>query len=726
MRKSQGIDKHWQTVVAVRKEIRPLPALVNGMALLFFMFNIVSGTATGQTVAPLPLRDKVTTKLELQATNVPGLLLHVAVVGDDKGLGTKKKPFGSLERARDEIRTIRQKGALPRGGVMVLIHGGKYDVSGTFDLTAEDSGNEGEPVRYCAVPGEKVIFSGGVRLSGWKQLNDPKMYQLLPLKSVGKVWFLDMKSNGITDPIPLKTTSGAHELIFNNKVMQLSRGPNEGFLHVADVLVKDKTHGDGAYDTRLSSSQGIFTYKEDIPNKWVAEPDLLLYGYWFWGWSEAYLRVAGIDTVKRLITLAKPWNAYGFSIDDPFYAYNALSELDAPGEWYMDRVNGRILFYPPSDLMKATVELSTFASVMVKMENVSNVRFEGLTWESGSADGILIQDGANCLFAGCTLRHFAGNAINVKGGLNHGFVSCDIYSLGCGGILISGGDRKTLSPCRHFVENCDIYNLSRNVHTYSPCVLMSGVGISVRHNRMHENLSTAIRVDGNDHLVEYNEIYDVVTESDDQGGIDMWNNPTYRGNVFRYNYWHHIGNWRGTGIIPRCGQSAIRVDDGICGTLVQGNIFEKCSQGTIIGFGALQINGGKDNIIENNIFADCMAMISIDLWGEKRWQNYSGTALDNKGIDKELYLHRYPELATLTEDAGRNHIRNNRSIRCDQSIRVHYGAVLTNPDTTNNIALPPQTMLTMKSDNSLFRQSGFKRIPVEEMGIYIDAWRKLK
>jgi len=702
------------------KVSRWLP-LACGTGLLCLPWVTGAPIASSPAVTSLPLRQAVTTKIELPAEPATGLILHVAPGGDDQGAGTADKPFASLERARDEIRAIRQKTGMPKGGVTVLVHGGAYSVSKTFTLAAEDSGNDGDPVRYCAAPGEKAAFQGGVRLGGWKQLNDPHLYPLLPRESIGKVWYLDMKSVGITNPMPLCDHSPAHELFFNDKAMQLARGPNEGFLHITDVATKNLDHGPGAYDTRPSSREGVFTYNSDLPDKWATEPDLLLYGYWFWGWSEAYQRVERIDTGKRMITLAKPWHENGFSVEAPFYAYNALSEFDAPGEWYMDRVNGRILIYPPSDLENAMVHLSTFASTMVTMENVSNVRFEGLTWEFGSADAIHVKGGSHCLFAGCTIRHFAGNAVEVKGGSKHGVLSCDIYSMGERGIWLEGGDRKMLVPGGHFAENCDIHNLSRISHTYTPAVWLEGVGNQARHNRLHDIASSAIRLGGNDHIIEYNEIYNVVTESDDQGGIDMWNDATYRGNVFRYNYWHHIGNWTGAGELPRCGQCAIRLDDGICGALIQGNIFERCAAGKIIGFGAVQINGGKDNRVEDNLFVDCMAMISCSPWDQKRWQEFVKSALDNRGIDRELYVKEYPELAKLMDDANLNHIRNNRAVRCEELFR----RAPQNLDAVNNLQLTDRE-LTLKPDNPLFSQPGFERIPIEDMGVYADAWRKLK
>ncbi len=648
------MDKRYRLLQQVCVKMSRWLPLACGMGLFCLPWTTEAQIASSPEVAPLPLRQAVTTKIDPPAVPAAGLILHVAPGGDDQGAGTSDKPFASLERARNEIRTIRQKGTLPKGGVRVRVHGGEYGVSKTLNLTSQDSGNEGDPVCYGAVPGEQVSFRGGARLTGWKRLTDANLYPLLPRESVGKVWYLEMKTAGIPNPMPLKlggfssgngfTTHPAHELFFDGKALQLARGPNEGFLHIADVVVKDGTKG---YD-RQGSKTGIFTYEGDLPRKWLQEPDLWLYGYWFWDWADSYERVAGIDPEKRVITLAKPWHTYGFSAGAPFYAFNALSELDTPGEWYLDRVNGRILMYPPTDPQDATMELSTFASAMVQMENVSNIRFEGFIWELGSADAIQVREGANCVFVGCTIRHFAGNAIEIQGGLNHGLFACDIYSMGRGGVTMSGGNRKTLSPGGHVIENCDIHDLSRIDHTYTPAILMDGVGNRIRHNRLHDIRSSAIRLGGNNHTIEYNEIYNAVTESDDQGGIDMWGNPTYRGNVLRYNYWHHIGNWRGTGEQPKCGQCAIRLDDAICGTLIQGNIFERCSAGKL-GFGGVQIHGGKDNRVENNLFVDCMAMISCSPWGEQRWQEFVKPALDNKEIERELYLKQYPSYIHCTQ-----------------------------------------------------------------------------
>jgi hypothetical protein len=126
-------------------------------------------------------------------------------------------------------------------------------------------------------------------------------------------------------------------------------------------------------------------------------------------------------------------------------------------------------------------------------------------------------------------------------------------------------------------------------------------------------------------------------------------------------------------------------------------------------------------VVENNLFVDCMAMVSCSPWDVKRWQEFVKSALDDKEIDRELYLQKYPELAALMESANLNHVRDNRTICCEEL----YRRAPKNLDVGNNIKLP-DGKLTLLPGNPLFSQPGFEKIPVEEMGAYADTWRKLK
>jgi hypothetical protein len=674
--------------------------------------------------AGLPAFDINATRLHLKPVPQPALTLHVSPTGDDGNEGSSAKPLASLEGARDRLRSLRKADPLPAGSIVVLIHQGDYRVARTFQLSPKDSGSEVSPVIYRAAPGEEPRFTGGVRLQKFSQVVDADLLKTLPPPARGKATQVDLRGVGVTNLLPLELggfasgrgfkTHPAHELFFNGKAMGLARGPNQGFLHIADVEVKDGTKG---YD-REGSKIGRFLYRGELPGPWEKEPDLLLYGYWFWDWADSYERVASIDTKKKLISLTEPWHTYGYSIGAPFYAVNALCELDVPGEYYLDRQQMRLVFYPPSDPSEGRVELSVFPELMVQLDGVSHVRFEGLTWELGCNDAIHVNSGSNCVFAGCVLRHFAGTGIEMNGGESNGLLSCDIYSLGRGGIVLRGGDRRTLARSGHFIENCDIHDLSRIDHTYTPAVACSGVGHHIAHNRFHEILSSALNVGGNDHVVEYNEVFHVVQESDDQGGVDMFGNPTFRGNIYRFNYWHHIGNWQAVGEQPKCGQAGIRLDDAICGTLVYGNVFERCSTGKN-GFGAVQIHGGRDNIIDNNLFIDCAAAVSFSPWDLKRWQNHVTPYLTNQEINLTLYLERYPALGNLGEIANTNTVYRSLLVRCGEMLRHSPGTI----DLAEN-TVSPDADSTLRPDSPVLNRPGFARIPVEAIGLYVDEFRR--
>ena len=282
---------------------------------------------------------------------------------------------------------------------------------------------------------------------------------------------------------------------------------------------------------------------------------------------------------------------------------------------------------------------------------------------------------------------------------------------------MTGGDRKTLCPGGHLVENCDIHDLSRIDHTYTPAVWLDGVGNRLAHNRFHDVLSSAMRVEGNYHVIEYNEVFNAVLESDDQGGADMFGNPTYRGNIYRFNYWHDIGNWRDTGPHSKCGQAGIRLDDAICGTLIYGNVFKRCSHGKT-GFGGVQIHGGKDNIVDNNLFIDCAAAISFSPWAKDRWEKYVADALSSDQIDKALYLERYPALNSLEENPNQNLVCRNVLVHGDELLRHAPKNLLA---IENTILSEGDT--SVRPDNPVLNHPGLFRIPLEQIGLYQDTFR---
>ncbi len=606
----------------------------------------------------LPARDPNQGRTPLPKLPEPAIKLYVAPDGDDSGPGDPNKPFASLERARDRIRELKRQGGLPPGGVTVFLKGGRYLRRQTFVLSAEDSGTAEAPIVYRAMPGQVAWLDGGLVLRDFQPVKDPAVLARLPEEARQKVVQVDLKAAGLQDYgklVPLGFGRGFApqlEVLFNDRPLILARWPNEGFVRVAKRVAEDE--------------KGFtFEYEGDRPARWTQAPDGWLYGYWVHLWADNYVPIVSIDPKQRQIRTGDRGAYAGIRAGAPYHALNLLEELDMPGEYYLDRSQGVLYFYPPGDLAQAKVEVSVLAEPLIRLQNASHIRLQQLALETGRADGIHITGGTNCLVVGCTIRKLAGGAIVISGGQGHRVQSCDMYTLGRGGCALSGGDRKSLSPGGHLMENCHVWDFSRINRTYTPAVSLDGVANRAVHNYFHHSPGHGMRIGGNEHLVEWNEIHDVVLETDDQGGLDMWGNPTYRGNIIRYNYWHHIRNDR------PCGQAGVRLDDAISSTLVYGNLFYRCSEA---GFGGVQIHGGKENIVDNNLFVQCKYAISFSGWGEKRWREFLNKPWIQKQLqevryDQPPYSTRYPTLAQLAEHPDRNSVWRNVAYQC--------GALLT-------------------------------------------------
>lgn len=666
-----------------------------------------------RTEKGLPARDPATYRAQLPKLPEAAVTFHVAP-GNEGGDGSAEKPFGSLEKARDAVRALKksQGGKLPNGGVRVVVRGGEYPVRQTFRLASEDSGAADAPVVYQAEPNARPVLTGGVRIPAWRPVSNAKLREKLDASIRDRVVEADLKALGVTDfgdPTALRRSP---ELFLGGVPQTLARWPNDGFVKTGEVLGKDTFMVWGSIP---GCKDGKFRYVDDRPNRWVDEPDVRLYGYWFWDWFEEYQKVAAIDPATRTFTLVPPYSRYGYRKDQRYYGVNLFCELDRPGEWYLDRRDGIAYWLPPADFdpAKTPATLSVMAEPFVALENVQHVVLLGLTFQEGRGDGIHLRGGAECLIAGCTVRQLGGDAIVVEGGHRHGVFGCTMHTLGCGGTRVTGGDRKTLSPGRHFVENCTVSGISRLKRTYTPAVLLDGCGNRVAHNVFQRIPSSALRIEGNDHLVELNVIRHVVEESDDQGGLDMFGNPLYRGVVIRWNHWQDIVG--GT----HCGAAGVRLDDMISGVAVYGNVFERC--GALL-FGGVQIHGGKDNLVDGNFFLDCHAGVSFSRWGEKRWLESIQRFLADAGAPP--YASRYPELAELKTNADVNFVSRNLFVRC-KDIFLRDGGVARSA--LNAASDSPDSPKALSDAEALRRDPKLRRlllepIPVGEMGTYAHPW----
>jgi len=297
---------------------------------------------------------------------------------------------------------------------------------------------------------------------------------------------------------------------------------------------------------------------------------------------------------------------------------------------------------------------------------------------------------------------------------------------------MSGGDRRTLTPARHNAENNHVHHYARRARTYRCAISVSGVGNRIAHNLIHDGPHMALSAGGNDHVVEYNEIHNVVEDSGDAGAFYVGRDWTQRGVVLRYNYWHQILGSTGYGGMT------IYLDDQHCGYTIYGNLFERCMQAVFIG-------GGDDNVVTNNVFLDCRKAAHLDNrgmgWQKKATDDPKGTLrsrLRSMPYTNDLWRGRYPTLPGILEDdpgvPKRNVFVGNISAGgkwydISPSIR-RYQTVTNNlvfdgdKDWVRLIkdAAGHPVRLEFK-DPAAVRAIGFQPLPLEKMGLYADERR---
>ncbi|MFZ4397339.1 MAG: sugar-binding protein, partial [Kiritimatiellia bacterium] len=652
--------------------------------------------------------------------------LFMSPDGNDKNSGTRTAPVANLLRARDLVREIRGRGE--RGAIAVNVLAGEYPLTASVELSAEDSGTEQGPVVYRAVQPGQSVFYGGRRISGFKPVADPAILARLPQEARDKVQGCDLRALGITNYSRLAVRGFSQppapptvELFVNGKPMTLARWPNTGFVGIRRLVAP------GEIKAGIPS---VFEYEDDRHLRWTKARDPWLFGYFNRLWADGTLAISRIDPETRTVVCNEAYHAgwtpnhEGMNTHEgiQYYAFNLLEEIDLPGEWYLDREAGILYLYPPVDLAGATVEIGMLLTPMMTMTHVTDIRLEGLTFDLGRYDGLALNQCCRVLIAGCTVSRMAGDGIVIQGGDTVGILSCDIHTIGRRASEVSGGDRETLKPGRHFVENCRIHDFGRIDRTYTPAVALGGVGNRVAHNLMYDCPTSVIGLGGNDHIIEFNDVRNAVRESDDQGGLDMFGNPTFRGLVFRYNRFTDIGR-AGAGEMAN-GQAAIRTDDAISGVLIYGNVFVRASRGR---FGAVQMNAGRDNIVANNLFIDCTRGISGG-WSSINWcwQAIRDNKHDPGIMTSALYLSRYPAIATMMTAPGKNFIWRNvffRSGGAEDLINMDLAENADYGSRDPGFADAAHADWRLKPTAKPYADIGFRPIPMDAIGLYQDAYR---
>lgn len=561
-----------------------------------------------------------------------GANLHVAKGGNDGSLGTIDAPFATLEGARDAVRKLRKSAALPAGGVTVWIAGGDYSLAATFELTREDSGVDGAPVIFRAMPDQTVCFdaNNAVDPKLWKPLSPAAARRIHPKADRSKLAELDLTGldlkrvkrfapgNRFTDQWYII------DLFANGRRQPLSQWPNpqekigrndEGWVTMNGS--KDNRSfffGPGGRPQDGDTRNEVDADGTQRSKRWQASlasgHEIWLKGLWRTPWEPQTIRVSEINAQESWIGFSEePPSGMGSKYSpvanqkplwrvgsgkENWYALNLLEEIDQPGEWALDVRDQKIYYYPPAPLETLRVSIADRDTPVIRLNAASHIQLIGLGIQGGMGHGIEIVDGSDNRVAGCTISNIGNSGIRLERGVRNTLQSNDIADGAGWGIELSKlGDRKQLIHSDTVVLNNHIHHVGRLAFKEA-IRIESCIGITVSHNLMHDLPKGAVRTDlMNDCLFEYNEVHNIALRESDTGSFYNYGGWTTYGNVWRYNFMHHTNRANG-----------FYSDDGTSGATYVKNIV----QGSIK---ALHFGGGHHNLALNNLFVENEAQ-SVD------------------------------------------------------------------------------------------------------------------
>lgn len=609
--------------------------------------------------------------------------IYVSINGNDQAAGTKEAPIATLAEAQRRVREIVKSGL--REPLTVHVGRGVYPTA-PLRFTSEDSGSNDCPISYIA-EGE-VVLNGGVTLSSemFAPVSEEARACLSPSArdavlcvdlgklGLGRADYGEMcvigshSSAFLYDGAVLSPVSC--ELFVNDTRQTIARYPNDGFLELCGAIREGEgweasTHAGIPHDDWVKMRNPIAdVYRIDSDTarratEWKRKEDVWMFGYPRHDWADMSTPILSFDAdacsmeskYVSMFGIHQAQQKDDYHNGGKYYLYNILDELDAPGEWYLDRQSAMLYLYPDTDLASADILLSLATEPILKFDGASHIRFKGFTILGTRADGVL-GECSDVTLDSLLIKNVAGHAV-VLNGYRNVVKNCEIKETGRGGIRLDGGDRPTLTHGENIAENNYIHDYSRIYQTYQSGIHLLGCGNIARHNEICNTPHQALGYQGNEHLIEYNYIHDCTYRSSDAGAIYSGFDWAAHGTVIRYNLIKNIG---ADGYRP----DGIYWDDGLSGQTAYGNILVDVKKFSV------QIGGGHDNVFRHNLIINSgVAAIKFDARYRTSYfskgQFYSAiehsgasrthwTKLEAMPYRSSLWAERYPNLAKIKTD----------------------------------------------------------------------------
>ncbi|WP_158970579.1 PDZ domain-containing protein [Paraglaciecola sp. L3A3] len=301
-------------------------------------------------------------------------------------------------------------------------------------------------------------------------------------------------------------------------------------------------------------------------------------------WGGMHYEISGVDSQGEVTLTGGFQNNRSSGLHNMYrYVENVFEELDAPNEWFFDKKNSTLYFYPPADLNLANSKVTVSqAENLIELRGsinnpVKHIHVQGITftqtkqtfmktkepllrsdWTIYRGGAVVLEGTEHCQISHNTFTELGGNAIfvsNYNRAVN--IASNEIYNIGAGAINFVGNPDAVRSPSfqyREFVEldkmdmqagpkssdypaNSRVYdNLIHHIGQLEKQVagvqIQMAANITVSHNSIYHVPRAGINVGAGTwggHIFEHNDVFDTVLETSDHGAFNSWG---------RDRFWH--------------------------------------------------------------------------------------------------------------------------------------------------------------------------------------------
>jgi hypothetical protein len=584
------------------------------------------------------------------------LSFYVSTNGNDNNAGTITSPFKTLEKVKSKI--IENSG----NTLTFYFRGGIYRFSSMTELNTNLNN-----VTFTNYNGEIAIFSGSLPITKYtKSISVVMQNRLISNAAKPNVWYANLDENSIAN-LGIFRTRGykkeniAHaELFINDEPMLLSSYPNIN----SYVLVQNE-----------SSNVNEFYFLNSRFTKWSNLDKIIVHGFWGANWSDMYYLLDSFNIATGLIRVKDKQDISSFKKNSRLRFYNIFEEIDIASEYYIDTTN-KILYFWSSVKNPSKIELTYLETALIKFTSVSNFTIQNVIFEGSRANLIEISNSSNIKFTNCIFRNVGRRALNIVSSTNITIEKSKILNIGENGIQITTcGNRSTLTSAQILIKNNLFSNTGRWLQTYfsSGVDIMDSIGISIIHNEFYKMPHAAITIfASNDCILEYNKIHDVVQNSNDAAAFDTGQDWTARGNEIRYNLFYNFKNAIPNSFYVTDAVWSIYIDDLASGWYIHHNIIANSEKGLVIG-------GGRDNIIDKNIFMGMIKeAICVDSRGLNWRSNFYTTMcwyLGRVPYQSDLWKTKYPMLYNILNDEPMKPKRNvlSNNVTYQTGLNINYG-----------------------------------------------------